>query len=49
MFALQIGSWQQLPACNVQVDGDLSGGKVLFQYTRNKVRLLFIYTRFSFC
>jgi len=41
MFALQIGSLQQLPSCNVQLDGDRSDGKVLLQYSRNKV-ILFI-------
>jgi len=42
MFALQIGSWRQLPTCNVQLDGDLPDGKVLLQYTRNKVNMLSI-------
>jgi len=37
MFALQVGSLQQLPSCNVQLDGDRSDGKVLLQYSRNKV------------
>jgi len=40
MFALQIGSWRQLPTCNVQLDADLSDGNVLLQYSRNKVNLL---------
>jgi len=39
MFALQIGSWRQLPTCNVQLDDDVTDGKVLLQYTSNKVSL----------
>jgi len=48
MFALQVGSMQQLPACNVQLDADLPGGKVLLQYTRNKVTLLSVFLLY-FC
>lgn len=42
MFALQIGSWRQLPTCNVHLDADRPVAQVLLQYTTNKVSLHFI-------